>query len=383
LLAAPPAGGHEEESVAHKRDYYEILGVGRGASADEVKKAYRKLALRLHPDRNPGDKEAEEKFKEAAEAYQVLGDPERRAQYDQFGHAAFDQSAGFGGFDFSAGFAEDLFADIFGDFFGGRRGRNRARRGEDLRYDLEIEFEESIAGAEKIIKIPRTVSCEKCSGRGTKDGEARTTCSACSGSGQTRFQQGFFTIAKTCSQCGGQGSVIKDPCRACGGAGVTRKTASLNIKVPGGVETGSRLKLRGEGAAGDTGGANGDLYVIISVRDHPLFIRDGNDIVCDIPITFPEAALGTEIEVPTLEGKVKMKVPAGTQSGNIFRLRGKGSPDLRGYRRGDQLVRIIVEVPSKLTARQRELLEEFARDTRKEVNPLSKGFLDKVKEMFG
>lgn len=369
--------------MAHKRDYYEILGVGRGAGADEVKKAYRKLALSLHPDRNPDNPEAEEKFKEASEAYQVLGDPERRAQYDQFGHAAFDRGAGFGGFDFSAGFAEDLFSDIFGDFFGTRRGRSRARRGEDLRYDLEIDFEEAIFGTEKLIKIPRAVECEKCGGRGTKDGEARTTCSACSGSGQTRFQQGFFTIAKTCAQCGGQGSVIKNPCGTCKGAGAVRKTASLNVKIPAGVETGSRLKLRSEGGAGEKGGPGGDLYVMISVRDHPLFIRDGNDIVCDIPITFPEAALGAEIEVPTLEGKVKMKVPTGTQSGSVFRLRGKGSHDVRGYGRGDQLVRITVEVPSKLTARQRELLEEFARDMRKEVHPLSKGFLDKVKEIFG
>lgn len=369
--------------MARKRDYYEVLGVGRGAGADEVKKAYRKLALQFHPDRNPDNAEAEEKFKEASEAYQVLSDPERRAQYDQFGHAAFEQGAGFGGFDFNAGFAEDLFADIFGDFFGTRRGRGRARRGEHLRYDLEIDFEEAIFGVEKVIKVPRVVECETCQGRGTKDGEARATCQACNGSGQTRFQQGFFTIAKTCGQCGGQGTIIRNPCSDCGGSGTTQKTTSLNIKIPGGVETGSRLKLRGEGEAGHGGGPAGDLYVVISVRDHPLFVRDGQNIVCDIPITFPEAAIGAEIEVPTLKGKVKMKVPAGTQSGSIFRLRGKGAPDLRGYGHGDQLVRITVEVPRKLTAKQRELLEEFARDMRKEVNPLSKGFLDKVKEMFG
>jgi molecular chaperone DnaJ len=369
--------------VAHKRDYYEVLGVGRGTSAEEIKKAYRKLALQYHPDRNPDSKEAEEKFKEASEAYQVLSDAERRAQYDQFGHAAFEQGAGFGGFDFNAGFAEDLFADIFGDFFGTRRGRRGARRGEHLRYDLEIDFEEAISGTEKIIQVPRVATCEACSGRGTKDGEARTTCSACGGSGQTRFQQGFFTIAKTCGQCAGQGTVIKDPCRSCKGAGAVQKTASLNIKVPGGVETGSRLKLRGEGEAGQHGGPAGDLYVVITVRDHPLFIRDGQNIICEIPITFPEAAIGAEIEVPTLGGKVKMKIPAGTQSGSVFRLRGKGAPDLRGYGHGDQLVRIIVEVPRKLTARQHELLEEFARDMKKEVNPLTKGFLDKVKEMFG
>jgi molecular chaperone DnaJ len=369
--------------VAHKRDYYEVLGVGRGAGSEEVKKAYRKLALKFHPDRNPGSKEAEDKFKEASEAYQVLSDPERRAQYDQFGHAAFEQGAGFGGFDFSGGFAEDLFADLFGDFFGTRRGRSRARRGEDLRYDLEIEFEEAVFGTEKVITFPRVVECEDCQGRGTKGGEARVACTACGGSGQTRFQQGFFTIAKTCSQCGGQGTTIEDPCETCGGSGLGHKTASVNLKIPGGVETGSRLKLRGEGEAGPSGGARGDLYVVLRVREHPLFVRDGNNIVCDMPITFPEAAIGAEIEVPTLKGKVKMKVPAGTQSGSVFRLRAKGAPDLRGYGQGDQLVRIIVEVPRKLTSHQRELLEEFARDTRKEVNPLSKGFLDKVKEMFG
>lgn len=369
--------------MARKRDYYEVLGIGRGAGADEVKKAYRKLALQFHPDRNPGSKDAEDQFKEASEAYQVLSDPERRAQYDQFGHAAFEQGAGFGGFDFNAGVAEDLFADIFGDFFGGRRGRGRARRGEHLRYDLEISFEEAISGTEKVIKIPRTGECETCGGRGTKDGEARTTCPGCSGSGQTRFQQGFFTIAKTCGQCSGQGTVIKNPCATCHGSGTIQKTAALNIKVPGGVETGSRLKLRSEGEAGLGGGPAGDLYVVISVREHPLFVRDATNIVCEIPITFPEAAIGAEIEVPTLNGKVKMKVPAGTQSGTVFRLRGKGAPDLRGYGHGDQLVHIIVEVPRKLTARQRELLEEFAHDMRKEVNPLSKGFLDKVKEMFG
>ncbi len=369
--------------MARKRDYYEVLGVGRGASADDVKKAYRKLALQFHPDRNPDNREAEESFKEASEAYQVLSDPDRRAQYDQFGHAAFEQGAGFGGFDFNAGFAEDLFADIFGDFFGTRRGRGRARRGEHLRYDLEIDFEEAITGTEKVVKVPRVAECENCEGRGTKDGEPRATCPACNGSGQTRFQQSFFTIAKTCGQCGGQGTIIRNPCGDCGGAGTVQKTAALNIKVPAGVDTGSRLKLRGEGEAGQGGGPAGDLYVVIGVREHPLFVRDGQHIVCDMPITFPEAAIGAEIEVPTLNGKVKMKVPTGTQSGTVFRLRGKGAPDLRGYGHGDQLVRIIVEVPRKLTARQRELLEEFARDTRKEVNPLSKGFLDKVKEMFG
>jgi len=371
--------------VAHKRDYYEVLGASRNASAEDLKKAYRKLAMKVHPDRNPGDKAAEERFKEASEAYQVLGDPERRAQYDRFGHAAFEQSAGFGGFDFSGAGFEDVFSDIFGDFFGtGRgRGRSRARRGEDLRYDLEISFEEGVFGTEKVISVPRLATCEACDGKGTKGGAGRVTCSACEGSGQLRFQQGFFTIAKTCGQCAGQGTIIKDPCRSCGGSGVAQKTQALHIKIPAGVDSGSRLKLRGEGESGRNGGPQGDLYVVIDVQPHALFTRRDNDIVCEVPISFPQAALGAEIDVPTIEGKVKMKVSPGTQSGSIFRLRGKGVPNLRGAGRGDELVRVVVETPRKLTSKQRELLEEFARSSGEEVNPLSKGFLDKVKEMFG
>jgi molecular chaperone DnaJ len=371
--------------LAHKRDYYEVLGVSRSASADELKKAYRKLAMKYHPDRNPGDKSAEDQFKEASEAYQVLSDQERRAQYDRFGHAAFEQGAGFGGFDFSAAGFEDIFSDIFGDFFGASRGRGRSRaqRGEDLRYDLDIRFEDAVFGTERVINVPRLASCEACSGKGTKGGSARTTCAACRGSGQLRFQQGFFTIAKTCGQCAGQGTVIKDPCRSCNGSGVTEKTQALNIKIPGGVDSGSRLKLRGEGEAGRNGGPAGDLYVVINVQEHPLFTRHENDIVCEVPISFPQAALGAEIEVPTIEGKFKMKVAPGTQSGAVVRLRGKGARDLRGSGRGDQLVRVVVETPRKLTTRQREILEEFARSSGEEVNPLAKGFFDKVKEIFG
>lgn len=371
--------------MAHKRDYYEVLGVSRSASEEDIKKAYRKLAMKYHPDRNPGDKLAEERFKEASEAYQALSDPERRAQYDRFGHAAFEQGGGFGGFDFASAGFEDIFSDIFGDFLGGGRGRSRtrARRGEDLRYDLTIKFEEAIFGTEKVINVPRLAACEACNGKGTKDGVPRATCSACRGTGQVRYQQGFFTIAKTCGQCNGQGSVIKDPCRACGGNGVTQKTQALNIKIPAGVDNGSRLKLRGEGEPGHNGGPPGDLYVVIDVREHPLFSRHQNDIVCEIPISFPQAALGAEIDAPTLEGKTKLKIAPGTQSGSILRLRGKGAPSLRGSGRGDQLVRIIVETPRKLTSRQRELLEEFAHSSGEEVNPMSKGFFDKVKEMLG
>lgn len=370
--------------MAAKRDYYDILGVERSASVEEIKKAYRKVALKHHPDRNPGDKAAEEAFKEASAAYQVLGDPERRAQYDRFGHAAFEQGGGFGGFDFSAAGFEDIFGEVFGDFFGGaRRGRSRARRGDDLRYDLEITFEEAVFGAEKTLRIPRLASCADCAGTGSKDGAPRDTCSACRGSGQIRFQQGLFSIAKSCAQCQGQGTVLRNPCRACDGSGAVRSQQSLSVKIPAGVDTGSRLKLRGEGEAGYNKGPAGDLYVIVHVREHPLFSRDGTNIVCDVPIGFTQAALGAEIDVPTPHGKVKMKIPAGTQSGNVFRLKGKGVPDLRGYGHGDALVRVVVETPRKLTAKQRELLEEFARLSGEEVHPIAKGFFDKVKEMFG
>jgi molecular chaperone DnaJ len=368
--------------VAAKRDYYETLGVGRTASAEEIKKAYRKVALKHHPDRNPGDKAAEAQFREASEAYQVLCDAEKRAQYDRFGHAAFEQGAG--GFDFSAAGFEDIFGDIFGDFFGGsRRGRSRSRRGEDLRYDLEISFEEAVFGAEKTLRIPRLAPCADCSGTGSRNGAPRDACGPCRGTGQLRYQQGLFTIAKTCGTCQGQGSVLRDPCRTCDGGGAVRNEQSLSVRIPAGVDTGSRLKLRGEGEAGPNNGPAGDLYVVVHVREHPLFTRDGTDIVCDVPIGFTQAALGAEIDVPTPHGKVKMKIPAGTQSGNVFRLRGKGAPDLRGYGHGDALVRVLIETPRKLTAEQRELLEEFARLSGEEVHPIAKGFLDKVKEMFG
>ncbi len=365
--------------MATKRDYYEVLGLQRGAGGDEIKKAYRKVALKYHPDRNQGDAEAEERFKEASEAYQVLSDEEKRAQYDRFGHAAFEQG---GGFDFNAAGFEDVFGDIFGDFFGGRRGRRGPSRGDDLRYDLEIEFEEAIFGVEKTVRIPRLAGCETCGGEGTRDGASRETCLACAGAGQVRYQQGLFSVAKTCGECQGAGTVIRDPCPDCGGAGAVHKRQSLSVKIPAGVDHGSRLKLRGEGEVGRHNGPAGDLYVVIYVREHPIYRREGLDVVCDVPIGMTQAALGTEIEVPTPHGVVKMKIPSGTQSGKIFRLKGKGAPDLRGYGTGDMLARVAVEIPRKLTKKQTQLLEEFASLSGEDVHPQSKGFLDKVKEMF-
>jgi molecular chaperone DnaJ len=367
-----------------KRDYYETLGVNRGASEEEIKKAYRKLALKYHPDRNPGDKQSEERFKETSEAYQVLVDPQKRAQYDQFGHAAFGDGGPFrGGFDFTTGF-EDIFGDIFGEFFGAGTGRRRTRvRGEDLRYQMDLTFEEAVFGAEKKVKVPRQGRCDACQGTGCKPGTSPRTCPSCRGRGQVSFQQGFFNVSRTCTQCRGEGTIISDPCPACIGQGRVRKFHTLSIKIPPGVDGGSRLKLRGEGESGASGGPPGDLYVDIQVAPHPLFIRDGLDIICEIPISFVQAALGADIDVPTLEGKVKMKIPAGTQSGKVFRLKGKGVRDVQGYRQGDQLVRAVVETPTHLTPRQKELLRELAALGGEEVHPLSKGFFDKVKQIFG
>ena len=371
-----------------KRDYYEVLGVPRSASDDDIKKAYRRLALKYHPDKNPDDRRAaEERFKELVEAYQVLCDAERRSLYDRFGHAAFEQGVGGGpGFDFAAGF-EDIIGDLFGDFFGtGRQragGRGRGRRGQDLRYELEISFEEAAFGCDKTISVPRLTTCETCRGVGAKPGTQPRPCPQCRGSGQVRFQQGFFSIAKTCGHCNGQGTVIASPCAACDGAGMQRRTHQLSLKIPGGVDTGSRLKLRGEGEAGAGGATPGDLYVLIHVREHPLFVREGTDVVCEVPISIAHAALGGEVDVPTLDGATKVKIPAGTQSGQVFRLKGRGIADLNGYGRGDEVVRVVVETPRKLSARQRELLEEFARLSGEEVHPLSKSFLEKVKSMLG
>jgi molecular chaperone DnaJ len=368
--------------LSAKKDYYDLLGVSRSASEDEIKKAYRKLALQYHPDRNPDDKQAEEKFKEVSEAYQILSEPEKRAKYDQYGHAAFGDGGPFaGGFDFTAGF-EDVFGDIFGEFFGAGSRRSRGR-GDDLRYNLTLKFEEAVFGTEKKVKIPRHGTCEVCRGSGAKAGTAPQSCPTCRGRGQVSFQQGFFSVSRTCSQCRGQGTVIREPCANCNGAGRLRKLHSLSVKIPAGVDTGSRLKLRGEGESAPTGGAPGDLYVVIEIEPHPIFVRDNLDILCDVPISIAQAALGSEIDVPTLNGKVKMRIPPGTQSGKIFRMKGKGISDVQGYHQGDQHVRINVETPTHLTARQKELLKEFAAAGGEDINPMSKSFLEKMKDLFG
>jgi molecular chaperone DnaJ len=370
-----------------KQDYYEVLEVHKNASEAEIKKAYRRLAVKYHPDKNPGDKEAEARFKELSEAYSVLADRQKRAAYDQFGHAGVDGN-GAGGFS-SGGFRgspfEDIFGDIFGDIFssggGGRRG-SRGHRGDDLRYNLSVSFEEAAFGTEKEIKIPRHSTCETCGGSGARPGTSPTICPTCGGAGQVRMQQGFFQLTRPCPDCNGAGTRIDDPCPDCNGSGRVKVKHKMTLKVPAGVEDGTALKLAGEGESGLNGGRSGDLYVVISVEEHPIFRREGRNVVCEIPISFTQAALGCEIEVPTLDGRVKMKIPGGIQSGKVMKLSGKGIPDVHGRRRGDQLVVIRVETPTKLTSRQKELLEEFARESGDDVHPMGKGFFDKVKELF-
>jgi len=368
-----------------KRDYYNVLEVEKNASGELIKKAYRKLALKFHPDRNPGNKQAEEKFKEASEAYEILSDSHKRRQYDLFGHAGVDGDRGAQGFDVGGGGFGDIFGDIFEDFFGGGTGtrtRSRAQQGSDLRFNLEISFEEAIQGKEPKVKIPRWQTCSECGGNGSKQGTHLQTCSHCQGSGQIRFQQGFFTVSRTCNKCGGQGKVITEPCSPCEGAGRIQEERTLSLKIPPGVETGSRLRLMGEGEPGVNGGPPGDLYVFLSVREHPYFIREGDDILCEIKISFVQAALGAKIEVPTLKDKALLKIPPGTPSGKMFRLKGLGSPNVRGRHIGDQLVRVDVEIPTQLTQRQKELLEEFAQTTGEKVDQNSEGLLGKVKHFF-
>lgn len=368
-----------------KRDYYKILGVNRNASETEIKKAYRKLAIQYHPDKNPGDKEAESKFKELSEAYAILSDSQKRATYDQFGHAGVNGGGGFsgGGFDFGGAPFEDLFGDIFGDIFGGGSRRSgRGQRGDDLRYNLTISFEEAAFGTEKKLQLPRKQACDNCNGTGARPGTQAQTCSTCRGAGQVRYQQGFFTMTRPCPDCRGEGKIITDPCPECRGTGYVKQKRSLSLKVPAGVENGTRLKLNGEGEAGAQGGPPGDLYVAISVEEHPIFQREGQDILCEVPISFVQAALGCDLEVPTLEGRYSLKVPAGTQTGKVFKLSGKGIVSLQGYGRGNQLVILKVEVPTKLNSRQKELLEDFAKESGEDIHPQGKGFFDKVKELF-
>ena len=379
-------------------DFYSLLGVEKGASDSEIKSAYRKLAMKYHPDRNQGDEEAEKKFKEINEAYDVLKDEQKRAAYDRYGHGAFEggmggaggPGAGPGGFDFGSGFA-DIFEDLFGDFTGGR-GRARgagggasqgAARGADLRYNLDISLEEAFKGKQKTIKITTSVSCDSCNGSGAEKGTSAEDCPTCNGMGKVRSQQGFFTIERTCHTCQGTGKVIKNPCKSCAGTGKTRKERSLSVNIPAGVEEGTRIRLANEGEAGYRSGPNGDLYIFISVKAHPLFRREGANIVCKVPLKFTTAALGGSIEVPTIEGgKVKVNIPAGTQSGHQFRLRGKGMSVLRSASRGDMYIEVQVETPVKLNKRQKEILEELDKTTGKDTSPESESFFSKVKEFW-
>ena len=382
--------------MSSKRDYYEILGVARTATEVEIKSAYRKLALKFHPDRNPGDKIAEDRFKEAAEAYAVLADTDKRHMYDRFGHAGLGGAAT-GGFDPTVftGFEDILggLGDIFGigEMFGGQRRRGGPQRGADLRYDLEISFDESAKGVETTIQIPRQEACETCHGSGAAPGSKPQTCPQCHGRGQLRYQQGFFTVARTCGQCRGTGSIVSSPCPTCRGAGRVQQQRKLTVKIPAGIATGQRLRLSGEGESGAGGGPAGDLYVVVHVQEHPFFHRDGNDLFCEIPLNYPTAALGGEITIPTLEGEETFKVPEGTQSGATFRLRGRGMTDVvSGRSRGDLLVTVKVMTPKKMTKDQRKLLEQLAATMPKEkFEPTprdehdDRGLFERVKDIFG
>ncbi|SEN02936.1 molecular chaperone DnaJ [Nitrosomonas marina] len=363
-----------------KRDYYEILGVNRDADDSTIKKAYRRLAMKHHPDRNAGNVKSEELFKEAKEAYEILSDPNKRAAYDQFGHAGVDTSAAGAGAGSAQGFAE-----AFGDIFGGRGGRSSVHRGSDLRYSLEISLEQAARGTETKIRIPTMDTCSACHGEGSKPGSKPQTCPTCHGHGQVRMQQGFFSIQQTCPKCHGNGKIITDPCSTCHGTGRVKRHKTLNVKIPAGVDEGDRIRVSGEGEAGVNGGPPGDLYVVIHLASHPVFQRDGDHLHCEIPISFTTAALGGEIEVPTLEGHARIKVPAETQTGKIFRLRSKGIKGVRSHDKGDLLCHVIVETPVKLTARQKELLEELESISQKDNSrhsPRAKSWMDKAREFF-
>ena len=376
--------------MASKKDYYEVLGLSRDASEEEIKKSYRKLAMKYHPDRNPDNPKAEDHFKEAKEAYETLSDDQKRAAYDQYGHAAFEHGggagAGFGG----AGFG-DAFGDIFGDIFGGRGGqgggqRNNVYRGADLRYNMEISLEDAAKGSETKIRIPVQSTCETCKGSGARPGTQPVTCTTCAGHGQVRMQQGFFSVQQTCPKCHGNGKMVKDPCPTCSGAGRVKQNKTLSVKIPAGVDEGDRIRLTGEGEAGVNGGPTGDLYVVIHLKTHEIFQRDGGNLHCEMPISFSTAALGGEIEVPTLGGSAKMKIPAETQTGGVFRLKGKGIKPLRQSDHGDLMVHVVVETPVKLTEKQKDLLHEFETSTQADSgkhSPKNKSWVDKAKDFFG
>ena len=370
-----------------KRDYYEVLGVERGSSEADLKKAYRRLAMKHHPDRNPDSKESEEMFKEANEAYEVLSDSSKRAAYDQYGHAGVDPSMGGGGAGFGGQNFSDIFGDVFSDFFGGGRGGSRggAQRGSDLRYTLELNLEEAVRGTTVNIRVPTLVNCKPCEGSGAKKGSSPVTCPTCGGIGQVRMQQGFFSVQQTCPRCHGQGKIISDPCNSCNGEGRVEEYKTLSVKVPAGVDTGDRIRLSGEGEAGAQGGPTGDLYVVINVREHAIFQRDGKHLFCEVPISFVDAALGGELEIPTLDGRVKLKIPEGTQTGKQFRVRGKGVAPVRGGGAGDLMCRVAVETPVNLGRRQRELLEEFRSSLADDNShsPKTTGWFEGVKRFFG
>lgn len=371
-----------------KRDYYETLGVERTASDDEIKKAFRRLARQHHPDVQHGTedkKQAEEKFKEIAEAYEVLSDAEKRKRYDTFGHAAGAQGGGFEGFDFGQGGFGDIFNDIFDDFFGGggrAGGRQRGERGSDLQYNLEVTFEEAVFGKEAKLKIPKWETCQACDGTGARSQSALKTCPSCKGAGQIRLQQGFFSINRTCHQCNGNGQIISEPCKECQGRQRVYRERMLSVQIPAGIESGMRLRLSNEGEHGINGGPPGDLFVALSVKPHPVFIRKGTDVLCDVPISFVTAALGGKVEVPTLKGTTVIKIQPGTQHDQPVRLKGNGVPSLKGGHPGDQVCAIKVQIPTKLSPRQKELLSEFAKESGMSMEQDGEGFFDKVKTLF-
>jgi molecular chaperone DnaJ len=374
-----------------KRDYYEVLGIERTIEADGVKKAYRKLAVKYHPDKNPGDKTAEEKFKELSEAYEVLSDPQKRAAYDQYGHAAFDpRSRGFGR---SGGFHDpfEIFREVFGGgagsifddlFSGGRRDPSEPQRGDDLRYDMEITLEEAAHGCEKEITVSKNDRCDVCNGSGAEAGSRTKTCSTCGGRGQVITARGIFSIAQTCPHCQGAGRIVEKPCKTCNGAGRRARSSKIKLRIPAGVDTGSRLRSAGNGEAGLRGGSQGDLYVVIHVRPHEIFQRDGDDLLCEVPVNFIQATLGADVEVPTLNGNALIKIPGGTQPGTMFRLKGRGIKNVQGYGFGDLHVRINVEVPTRLNAAQKAKLQEFADLCDGKENPIGQSFFEKAKNLF-